>query len=199
MPALRHANARFALVGLCSAALAVPAASAQTELPPLDGRLGGTVESFQTEHGAPVEAGSALFTEYEIEGYGTVFADEYEGRIESITLFSPRPEGVEWEYEVPHEMDWSIIEAHQLVEDFLPRDAQLNQPDDSDLADDSAFGIVPTEGYSPALASEVPVAVYEYVDHTFEVGQFSYVLSLNADETGVNTIFVELEVEEPLP
>ena len=166
----------------------------QAEPAPLDARLGGTTESFEEKYGEPVEAeGSPVFTEYKIRGYSTVFAASREGRIDNVTLFSPRPEGEEWINDEPHERDWSVRKAHELAARFLPRDAELEDPADEQV------GVIQTVGFSQALAEEVPESVYAYVDNEYVVGQCSYVLMLNVDKSGVNHIVVSLLVEEPLP
>lgn len=183
------------LLGLLLA-LGTPAlAFAQAEDNPLNARLGSTTESFEAQYGEPKEPEEgvpALFTEYDLPGYSTVFADSYEGFVESIALYSPRPEGEEWDNEEPHDLDWSLTKAHDLAERFLPLDAELEEPADERL------GVIRTVGYSPALAAQVPESVYAYVDNEYAVGQLSYVLMLNADKTGVNAIRVELLVENPL-
>ena len=175
-------------------AFAGPWAAAQEEPPPLDARLGGTTETFEEKYGEPVESdGPPSFTEYEIQGYSTVFATTREGRIDRVTLFSPRPAGEEWKNAEPHQRDWSIKKAHDLAERFLPRDAELEDPADE------RSGVIRTVGFSEALAAEVPESVYAAVDTEYVVGQCGYVLMLNDDKSGVNHIIIELLVEDPLP
>ncbi len=186
-----HSACLLVLAGLL--ALSAPV-GAQEDDDPLDARLGGTTESFEAKYGEPVESdGPAILTEYNIKGYSTVFADSYEGRIESISLFSPRPKGEEWRMDKPHEGDWSVKKAHELAKRFLPRDVKLEKPEDERL-----WGIR-TEGFSEALENEVPESIYAYVDNEYVIGQCSYALLLNEDKSGVNSIMISLLVEEPLP
>ncbi len=169
---------------------------AQEAAGPLDARIGGTTESFVAKYGAPVEpkeGAPTLFTEYDVPGYSTVFGDSYEGLIESVALYSPRPKGQEWDNEEPNKLDWSVTKAHELAKRFLPLDAEMQVPADERL------GVIRTVGYSPSLAAQVPEEVYAYVDNEYTIGQCSYVLMLNADKTAVNAIHIELLVEDPLP
>ncbi len=168
--------------------------AAQDDPAPLDARLGGTTESFEEKYGEPVESdGPSIFTEYDIRGYSTVLTNSYEGRIERISLFSPRPKGEEWRMDKPHERDWSVKKAHELAKRFLPRDVKLEKPGAERLS------TIRTEGFSEALENEVPESIYAYVDNEYVVGQCSYVLMLNEDKSGVNRITITLLVEEPLP
>lgn len=169
---------------------------AEAERPPLDARLGGTLESWEAEFGPPIERDDTfadLFPEYDIPGYSGVYADEHLGRIESIHLFSPRPDGVEWSNDEPHPMDWSIPKAHELAKRFLPRDAQYGEPDEE------RFSGIATECYSDSLAAEVPTEIYDYVDNNPVYGGCWYWLDLHLDdESKVTNITVSLQIEEPL-
>ena len=173
-----------------------PTADAEAEAHPLDARIGGTIESWEAEYGPPIKGeGEAadLFTEYDLPGYSTVFADEHLGRIHRISLYSPRPEGEEWSKDEPHEMDWTVRKAHELARRFLPRDAEVFDPDE-----DRVGGIM-TECESEALRDEVPTELYDYVDNTPVYGGCSYWLDVNlGDEGHVSNITVELEIEERL-
>ncbi|MDP9357298.1 MAG: hypothetical protein M3R02_18820, partial [Chloroflexota bacterium] len=101
--------------------------------------------------------------------------------------------GEEWTMDEPHERDWSVKKAHELAKRFLPRDVKLEKPGAERL------WTIRTEGFSEALENEVPETIYAYVDNEYVVGQCSYVLSLNEDKSGVNSIMITLLVEEPLP
>jgi hypothetical protein len=165
--------------------------------PPLDARLGGTVESWEAGFGSPVEREGEhadLFTEYAIPGLGTVYADDYMGRIESITLFAPRPEGEEWTDD-PHEMNWSVEEAHEIAEGFLPRDADLEE-----LVREEWSDLDHVLCTSDALAAEVPQEIYDYVDNTPQYGRCSYALMHEAGGEGerISWIIIQLAIEEPL-
>lgn len=168
----------------------------EDDLPPLSARLGSTVEDWEAKFGAPIEREGPhadLFTEYDITGYSTVFANEYLGRIERITLFAPRPEGEEWSNDETHDMDWTVPKAHELARRFLPRDAHCGEPDA-----DRVGGIM-TECFSDALFAEIPAEIYDYVDNTPVYGGFSYWIDQNLDdESRAANIFIELEIEEPL-
>ena len=163
---------------------------------PLDARLGSTLESWEAEFGPPVEREgdtADLFTEYNIPDLGTVYADEYLGLIESMNLFAPRPEGEEWTDD-PHEMNWSVAEAHEIAKDFLPRDARL----DETLVED-AYGFIQTMCTSDALAEEVPQEIYDYVDDTPQYGRCNYILwyANFEHEDQISWISIQLEIEEP--
>jgi hypothetical protein len=172
------------------------AAATEEDLPPLDGRLGGTVEAWQVIFGEPVEGTGEhadLFTEYEVRGYSGVLTDDYLGRIERIHLFAPRPAGEEWSKDEPHPMDWSVAKAHQLARRFVPRDARCGEPDEDRV------GGIETECTSDVLANEVPAEVYDYVDDTPVYGACSYWLDTDLkDPSRVSNIIIELAIEEPL-
>jgi hypothetical protein len=165
--------------------------------PPLDARLGGTLESWQAEFGPPVEREGEqadLFTEYAIPDLGTVYADDYLGRIESITIFAPRPEGEEWTDD-SHEMNWSVEQAHEIAEGFLPRDADLEK-----LVREEWSDLDHVLCTSDALAAEVPQEIYDYVDNTPQYGRCSYALMHEdgGDGDRISWIIIGLEIEEPL-
>jgi hypothetical protein len=180
-----------------SAAVSAPDVNEIEEArPPLDARLGGTLESWEAEFGSPVEQEGKvadLFTEYAIPGLGTVYADDYLGRIESITVFAPRPEGEEWTDD-PHEMNWSVEEAHEIAKGFLPREVRF----DETLDEGSDF--VHAMCSSDALAAEVPQDIYDYVDNTPQYGRCSYALFYEDHGRGdrISWIIISLEIEEPL-
>jgi hypothetical protein len=164
---------------------------------PLGARLGGTLESWVAEFGTPVEQKGEhadLFTEYDIPDLGTVYADEYLGRIERITLFAPRPEGEEWADD-PHEMNWSVEDAHDIAEEFLPRDAQLEE-----LVRGEGSDLNQVLCTSEALAAEVPQDIYDYVDNSPQYGRCSYSLlhEDGGDGDRISWIIISLEIEEPL-
>ncbi len=180
-----------------AAEIAPDADTEQEARPPLDARLGGTVESWQAEFGSPVERegeNADLFTEYVIPDLGTVYADEYLGRIESITLFAPRPEGEEWTDD-PHAMNWSVEEAHEIAEGFLPRDADLEELVREEWSDLDHVWCT-----SDALAAEVPQEIYDYVDNTPQYGRCSYALMHEdgGDGDRISWIIIGLEIEESL-
>lgn len=163
---------------------------------PLDARLGGTIESWEEAFGSPVERdGEAadLFTEYDIPDFSTVFADEHLGRIETISLFAPRPADEEWT-DAPHEMNWSVAEAHEIAVGFLPRDARVDE-----TLDEEAFGFVHTFCTSESLTNQVPQEIYDYVDDTPQYGRCSYSLWYANFEPGdqISRISISLEIDEP--
>lgn len=179
------------LLGL-AIALAPWTGNAAQDDSPLDARIGGTEDSFEDRYGDPVPSDDdpRLTTEYEIDGYSTVFADAHEGRIHGISLFAPRPDGDDWSIDASHEMNWSVPKAHQLARRFHPRDAELDE------AGDPFLKVIRRVGFSEALESEVPQETYEFVDNDPTAGQFSYVLFLDEDDEDVAWISIELEVEE---
>ena len=150
---------------------------------------GGTRESWEDEHGDPIEADNAgsLSTAYDLDGYSSVEVGFHENRVTSVSLFSPRPEGEEWSDE-PHGMDWTVQKAHQLARQFLPTDAALEEPREE-------AGYVGRTCASEALAAEVPEATYDVMDTTPVYGGCSYALFLNA-EGRVGWIAIDLVVED---
>lgn len=164
------------------------------ESDPLGARLGGTVASFEAAYGVPLppEVGNpSPSTEYGIAGYSTVYAESREGVISEVSLFAPRADGEEWSDDAPHPLDWSIAKAHDLVRDFLPEDVAIGTPRDVFAS------VIVTECSSPSLASRVPESVYADADDSYFVGQCSYVLFLNPDESAVSWIVIDLHVEPP--
>lgn len=189
-------NRRSVLVSaLVTVAVPTRRALAQTE-PPLAGRVGGTLESFDAIYGpAPASDGPAfLGTTYDdVPGASSAIVSEHEGRLTRIHLFAPRPPGEEWTSDEPHGSNWSIPAAHAMAELFVPADASLG------AAAPARLGVIRTIGRSAALAAEVPDAVYDWVDEGFVRGEFSYVLMLDETDTKASSVVVMLEVEEPLP
>jgi hypothetical protein len=174
------------------------AADAELQVrPPLDARLGGTVESWEAEFGPPVEQADdipSLSREYDVPGFSAVLVGEHLGRIESISLFAPRPEGEEWTDDQPHEMNWTVPEAHEIAKEFLPQDASI------DSVRQAESGFVEALCSSDALAAEVPQETYDYVDNSPQYGRCSYgLLHVDADDgIQINWISISLNIEEPL-
>ena len=168
----------------------VPNDGADTEStrPPLDARLGGTVGSWEAEFGPPTEIGP--FTAYDIDGFRTVFIEEHLGYITRITLSSPRPANEEGSMDDLH-LDWTVEEAHEIAQRFLPRDVELEEPDEARV------GVIMTECASDALATTVPAAVYVFFDNPPTYGGCNYRLMLrDEDESRVNGIVVQLHIDE---
>ena len=165
--------------------------------PPLDARLGGTFESWEAEFGPPVEQDGEdgrLFPAYDLPGFSAVIVHEHLGRVESISLFAPRPEREEWTFDQSHQMNWTAREAHDIAQEFLPRDARIDEPVDE------GSGFVYALCTSDALATEVPPEVYDYVDNSPQYGRCSYALFYEENGFGdrISWISIELAIEEPL-
>jgi hypothetical protein len=156
------------------------AADAEQQVrPPLDARLGGTVESWEAEFGPPVEQADdtpSPSREYDVLSFSAVLVGEHLGRIERISLFAPRPEGEEWTDDQPHEMNWTVPEAHEIATDFLPWDANI------DSVRQAESGFVEALCSSDALAAEVPPETYDYVDNSPQYGRCSYGLFSPAEQ-----------------
>jgi hypothetical protein len=92
-------------------------------------------------------------------------------------------------------MNWSVEEAHEIAEDFLPRDADLEAMERAEGSD--LDQVLCT---SDALAAEVPQELYDYVDNTPQYGRCSYALLHEGGGDGdrISWIIIELEIEEPL-
>ena len=143
-------GARFPFVlkvGLAAILLAVPvrpAAGAGREAvrltaapavdPNLDdvaARLGGTRTTFEAVYGAPVLDDVGSGSSYDVAGYGLVLvsflapanAPLPDDVAVVIVLRSPRPDDAP--ATEPNERDWSLDEARDASERFLPRDAKL--------------------------------------------------------------------------
>ena len=99
----------------------------------LDGRLGGTRESFAAEYGDPVVETVESGSRYDVAGFGLVLVHyrvlEDELRPEDIaaviTLRAPRAE--ETPATAPHDRDWSIAQARGVVARFLPSDSHVDE------------------------------------------------------------------------
>jgi hypothetical protein len=98
----------------------------------LEARLGGTRHSFVEAFGQPSTENSVNGSTYAVDGFGMVLVqyrlsgkDEMarEDRSTVITLRSERPEGMA--ATDPDPADWSIDQALQAVERFLPGDVEL--------------------------------------------------------------------------
>lgn len=169
---------------------------AQEAALPLDGRVGGTVESFQAEYGMPLTiegVDGARSTSYAIPEIGSTVVDDEEGRITSISLFAPRAAGEEWS-NVSHPLNWSVAEARNVAEEFFPQDAHIDPP-----IDEVPYGFTQTMCTSEALTAEVPSSIYDAVDDTPQYGRCNAILwYANYEDTSqISWISVSLDIDEP--
>ena len=94
-------------------------------------RLGGTRTTFEAVYGAPVLDDVGSGSSYDVAGYGLVLvsflasanAPLPDDVAVVIVLRSPRPDDAP--ATEPNERDWSLDEARDASERFLPRDAEL--------------------------------------------------------------------------
>lgn len=87
-----------------------------------------------------------------------------------------------------------MAEAHEIAQDFLPRDARIDE------TVDEGSDFVHALCSSDALAAEVPPEVYDYVDNTPQYGRCSYALFYEANGLGdrISWLIIKLAIEEPL-
>jgi hypothetical protein len=141
---------------------ALPAAATPTTDPDLDAvaaRLGGTRTTFEAAYGAPVLNDVGSGSSYDVPGYGQVLvsflapanAPLPDDVAVVIVLRSPRPEDAP--ATEPDERDWSLDEAREASERFLPRDAELA---DAPEAVDQERGRLVSTCRSQALAVLYP-------------------------------------------
>lgn len=167
-------------------------AAATVPTDPLDARLGGTQESFEAKYGKALPSKPKdIGPQYAIRGYSAVLLDVYQGRIDNISLFAPRPKGEEWGGDKVNPMNWSVAKSFDLASRFLPTDVQLSEPDIA-----TNYGVIIRTGSSATLAREVPPAVYAYFDPTYQSGQCSYTLYLDPSKNHVSWIFIDLRNAE---
>lgn len=169
----------------------LPTGPLTTEQLPGGGWVGGTIESFEAIYGKPSKQ-DALFSEYEIEGCGTVFADSNEGFVTSISLFAPR-ESEDTDYLLEtDDADWEPAYALWIAQSFLPPDAVILV--DADLA---AIDFFYQNGYSQALMDTVPPSVYEYVmNPPVAYGGFQVVYQRPGGGHEISMITIDLETEQ---
>lgn len=106
----------------------------------LDGRLGGTRQSFEARYGMPIGMGPSGI-QYRVAGYGLVaLQTELTGgaaaRVLIIILRSPRPATVPATTSNP--ADWSLAKARELALRFLPADVTLGAERQTDANDRAA-------------------------------------------------------------
>jgi hypothetical protein len=155
---------------------------------PLDSRLGGTKESFETKYGDPVDAGQGNYpigNFYEAAGFETVNAFYHKDYVAYLTLTAAA------------DAPWSKIKANQLVKGFLPSDVKLDKAANTDDGD------ALTTGHSKALEKRFGESTYEKYGAKGELGDLYFVLRLNEDSK-VDVIEIALghelqSGEEPTP
>lgn len=158
------------LLGLLAAtAPSGRAAASEESAAAVDGRLGGSMQSFIDRFGNAVSYISAMGPQYQIEGYGYVtiyvegFGNEPEeardpdARVNRINVSSPRP--LDRGASDADPADWSLAEATERVRELLPADAELAEWSESEDGQRSAVceSAALTEIYAdhPALLCRV--------------------------------------------
>ena len=158
-------------------ATATPAAEGAAAL---EGRLGGSRDSFEDRFGEPAD--EVVLITYDLDGCGDVYVGFEEDILTDVGVYSP---GI-----AEGEAAWTIDEALQIAERVLPLDVEMEDPyRNVSFAEHR-------ECFSEALADEVPESVYASVDNNPTPGQCSVVLHLD-DNDGVQAIVVQLLVEDP--
>lgn len=175
----------------------IPGTSGQPtfDVSTLDGRLGSTLDSFDNVYGAPDDDGP--FLQYDIEGCGPVLVSDHEGStVVDISVFAPR-EGEDQDYMEPDKADWTVEEAMQVAEAFLPADAVLNPPTGNlDPPDPGMLGdLIVVTGTSQLLLEQVPPEAYDDVDNSPTYGGFSYAL-FRTTTGDVSWMVIQLEIED---
>jgi hypothetical protein len=156
-----------------TAATEVPDEPEETVVPdepaakkPLDGRFGGTRDSFEAEYGDPVDAGQGIYPlgdSYEVAGFDTVNAFFHKDYVAYITLTADAA------------APWSKIKANQLVKGYLPSDVKLDKAINTDDGD------ALTTGHSKALEKRFGESTYEKYGAKGELGDLYFILRLNED------------------
>jgi len=146
----------------------------------LDGRLGGTQESFEARFGPPAEE-DGMFITWRPEGCGDMLVSFTEGLADRISLYSVGFEA--------NEAQWTIEEARHIAARLLPPDVEMAKPRRN-------ISVVEQHDCSSkALKMNVPMSVYEYSDNNPVQGQCSVVYQLGDDDRVLNFV-VQLQVEE---
>ena len=148
---------------------------------PLQGRLGGMREAFEARFGPPSEEDN-LTISYELAGCGNMSADYQEGILTDIDFFAPGY--------LSGEAEWTFAEAQQIASRILPLDVQMGEP----FRNVSFVEHLPCS--SQALATQVPMSVYEYVDNNPTAGQCSAVFEFN-NAGDVVSFGIQLQIEDP--
>lgn len=148
---------------------------------PLAGRLGGTRESFEARFGPPTEETELSIT-YELEGCGDLFVSYEEGILTDIDFISPG--------HLSGDAEWSFSQAMQIAARLLPPDVQQRE------AFRNVSFVEHQPCYSDALAAQVPMSVYGYLDANLMPGQCSASYELN-DANEVMLFTVQLQIEDP--
>jgi hypothetical protein len=162
---------------------------------PMDGRLGGSLSGFENLYGAPVS--TSPFVEYDIDGCGTVYVDQFRGTtVVSITLLSPYASG-DLDPTASDDGDWSIEEAVQIAENFLPEDAVFDRPTDrlSFSEPGKLDDVIIVTGTSQQLRNQVPAGAYSFLEVPGNPGSFNYAL-IPTGSGGVYMISILLGIEE---
>jgi hypothetical protein len=148
---------------------------------PLAGRLGGSRETFEARFGPPSEEG-AFSISYDLEGCGQMSVSYEENVLTDVSFITPGY--------LEADALWSWAQAMGIAARLLPLDVEMREP----FRNVSYVEHQPC--YSTALANQVPMSVYEYVDNNPSPGQCSAVYEF--DEAGeVLTFGVQLQIEDP--
>lgn len=147
----------------------------------LAGRLGGSRVAFEKRFGQP--ASEDLFSvQYELEGCGDLSVSYEDDVLTDILFFTPG-------YLDADHAEWTFGQAMQIAARLLPLDVEQRVP----FRNVSFVEHQPC--FSNALAAQVPVTVYEYVDDNPTPGQCS--VSYEFDDAGDVLMFtVQLEIED---
>lgn len=135
--------------------------------------------------------------EYDIDGCGTVYVDQCEDTtVVEITLLSPYASG-DIDPTASDDGDWSIEEAVQIAENFLPEDAVFDRPTDrlSFSEPGTPDDVIIVTGTSQLLRDEVPSQAYDYVNEPRNSGSFNYAL-ISTGSGGVYAVSILFGIED---
>jgi hypothetical protein len=142
-----------------------PALSDEEVAAALDGRYGGSRESFEALYGAPREtdeAEEAASFFYDIPGFESVEVAYYEGFVRAFVVALPGPV--------------DVATGNNLVDFFLPVDTTIEAQNV-----DNGAGALVTIAFSPALQQRFDAEVYELYGATGQQGEFYYQFRLDDD------------------
>lgn len=148
-----------------AASPAAPALSDEAVAAALDGRYGGSRESFEALYGAPREtdeADEAASFFYDIPGFESVEVAYYEGFVRAFVVALPGPV--------------DVATGNNLVDFFLPADTTIEA---QNL--DNGAGALVTIAFSPALQQRFDAEVYDLYGATGQQGEFYYQFRLDDD------------------
>lgn len=148
----------------------------------LDGRLGGSIESFMTLYGEDdmfSQEGCSLFSTISSQP-----APDGNGDIVTvIDLWAARDADIEaGTLDTPSNANWTLEEAAAITVDLLPADTQLQAPEGTEAENVISFG------FSDSLASVTTADQYVYHASDGTPGDVEVLFGLSSDGTVWNIV-----------